>query len=108
MSSFGLLLAGIGLVGAAFGFFALRLLVANAPAVLIAITYCIAVGWRGDDYDIGRGGQILIAGFLALLFVGVWMAGALIGSIARGRRVTRGSRGAPARPGTGPHAPSRR
>ena len=58
------------------------------PAVAIGLTYWIAVGWYGDDYDIGRGGLILLSGAFAVLFAGVWTMGAAVGAAGQ-RRVRR-------------------
>jgi hypothetical protein len=77
------------------------------PPVAIALVYWVAVGWRGDDYDVGREGLLLITGWIGVLFVASWAAGAGLACAGRAR-VSREALGSPSPPGNDPPAASRR
>jgi hypothetical protein len=77
------------------------------PPVVIALWYWVAVGWRGDDYDGGRDELLLITGWIGVLFVASWAAGAGLACAGRAR-VSREALGSPSAPGIDPPAASRR
>jgi hypothetical protein len=53
------------------------------PSVAIGVAYWVAVGWNGDDYDIGREGLIVITGLIAGAFVALWTVGVALGRYVR-------------------------
>lgn len=71
----------IGFVLGAFTKFPIRLLA--LPPLALACTYWIAVGWYGDDYDIGRSGLVAFTGVLGGLVVAVWVLGCGVGRLLR-------------------------
>jgi hypothetical protein len=71
----------IGLVLGAFTAFPVRWLA--APALALAFTYWIGVGWYGDDYDIGRSGLVVFTGALGGLVVALWILGCGVGRLVR-------------------------
>jgi asparagine N-glycosylation enzyme membrane subunit Stt3 len=77
------------------------------PPVAIALAYWVGFGWRGDDYDIGRDGLLVITGWIGTLFVVSWAAG--VGLARAGRAsVSREALGSPSAPENDPPAASRR
>ena len=60
-----------------------RIAVLTLPPLAMASVYCIAVGWNGDDYDIGRSGLIVFTAIFGLAFVAVWVLGSVVGRLMR-------------------------
>ena len=78
------------LIGLALGRFTkvpVRLLA--LPPLALALTYWIAVGWYGDDYDIGRAVLVIFTGALGGGVVACWVAGCGVGRLVRRDFVTR-------------------
>ena len=71
----------IGLLFGAFTRFPVRLLA--LPPLALACTYWIAVGWYGDDYDIGRSGLVVFTGAFAGAVVSLWVLGCGVGRLLR-------------------------
>jgi hypothetical protein len=71
----------IGLVLGVFTTFPVRLL--TVLPLALAFTYWIAVGWYGDDYDIGRTGLVVFTGALGGSVVGLWAVGCGMGRLLR-------------------------
>ena len=61
----------------------MRIVVLAVPALAIATVYWFAVGWNGDDYDIGRSGLILFTAFFGGVFVALWVTGCAVGRLLR-------------------------
>ena len=55
----------------------------------LALTYWIAFGWHGDDYDIGRAGLVIFTGALGGGVVACWVAGCGVGRFVRRDYLTR-------------------
>jgi hypothetical protein len=71
-------------IGAALGALTrMRIVFLALPALAIATVYWVAVGWKGDDYDIGREGLILLTAFLGVTFVSLWVVGSVVGRLFR-------------------------
>jgi hypothetical protein len=78
------------LIGLALGTFTnvpVRLLA--LPPLALALTYWIAFGWHGDDYDIGRAGLVIFTGALGGGVVACWVAGCGVGRFVRRDYLTR-------------------
>jgi hypothetical protein len=60
-----------------------RIVVLAFPPLALASVYWVAVGWNGDDYDIGRSGLILFTAIFGVAFVLVWVAGSAVGRLLR-------------------------
>jgi hypothetical protein len=59
------------------------------PPLALALAYWIAVGWYGDDYDIGRAGKVIFTGALGGGVVVCWVAGCGVGRLVRRDYLTR-------------------
>lgn len=60
-----------------------RIVLLTLPPLAIATVYWVAVGWNGDDYDIGRSGLILFTAIFGIAFVSVWVVGSVVGRLLR-------------------------
>jgi hypothetical protein len=79
---FWLLVAAPFAIGLLLGAFTeTRIVVLAFPPLALASVYWVAVGWNGDDYDMGRSGQILFTAIFGLAFVLVWVAGSAVGRL---------------------------
>jgi len=61
----------------------MRIVLVALPALAMATVYWVAVGWSGDDYDIGREGLILLTAFFGVTFVSLWVVGSVVGRLFR-------------------------
>jgi hypothetical protein len=60
-----------------------RIVLLSLPPLAIATVYWVAVGWNGDDYDIGRSGLILFTAFFGVAFLTIWVVGSVVGRLMR-------------------------
>ncbi len=60
-----------------------RIVLLTLPPLAIATVYWVAVGWSGDDYDMGRSGLILITAIFGIAFVSVCVVGSVVGRLLR-------------------------